>query len=78
MATQTTKRTTIYLDPALHKTLRLKAVVVSKSISELINEAVKESLTEDYEDINAFEERAGEPLISYDEMIKSLKKDGKI
>jgi predicted DNA-binding protein len=77
MATQT-KRTTIYLDPALYKTLRLKAVVVSKSVSELINEAIKESLEEDYEDISAFEERAKEPIISYEEMIKSLKKDGKI
>jgi hypothetical protein len=72
------KRTTIYLDPVLHKTLRLKAVAVSKSVSELINDAIKESLAEDFEDITAFEERAKEPLISYDEMIKSLKKDGKI
>ena len=72
------KRTTIYLDPTLHKTLRLKSVAVSKSVSELINDAIKESLAEDFEDITAFEERAKEPLISYDEMIKSLKKDGKI
>jgi hypothetical protein len=77
MAAQT-KRTTIYLDPTLHRTLRLKAVAVSKSMSELINNAVKESLAEDFEDIDAFEERDQEPLISYDEMLKSLKKDGKI
>jgi len=77
MSTQT-KRTTIYLDPALHKTLRLKAIAASKSVSELINEAIKESLEEDYADISAFEERAKEPIISYEEMIKSLKKDGKI
>lgn len=73
-----TKRTTIYLDPALHKTLRLKAVAVSKSVSELVNDAVRGSFAEDYEDITAFEERNKEPLISYDEMIKSLKKDGRI
>jgi hypothetical protein len=77
MAAQT-KRTTIYLDPTLHRTLRLKAVAVSKSMSELINNAVKESLAEDFEDIDAFEERDQEPLINYDEMLKSLKKDGKI
>lgn len=73
-----TKRTTIYLDSTIHKTLRLKAIAVSKSISELINDAVKESLEEDYEDITAFEKRSKESLISYDEMLKSLKKDGKI
>ena len=76
--TAQTKRTTIYLDPDLHKTLRLKAIAASKSVSELINEAIRESLEEDYEDITAFEERAKEPIISYEEMIKSLKKDGKI
>jgi predicted DNA-binding protein len=77
MTTQT-KRTTIYLDPDLHKALRLKAIATSKSVSELISEAIKESLAEDYEDITVFEERVNEPLVSYDAMIKSLKKDGKI
>ena len=77
MATQT-KRTTVYLDPDLHKALRLKAVAISRTVSELVNDAVKESLAEDVEDIAAFEERVREPLISYDEMIKRLKKDGRI
>ncbi len=77
MTTQN-KRTTIYLDPALHKALRLKAASVSKSISDLVNNAVKESLAEDAEDLAAFEERAGDRLISYDEMLKRLKKDGRI
>jgi hypothetical protein len=77
MATQT-KRATIYFDPDLHKALRLKSVETSRSLSELVNEAVREALSEDAEDLAAFEERADEPLISYDEMIKRLKKDGRI
>jgi hypothetical protein len=77
MATQT-KRTTIYFDPDLHKALRLKAVETSRSVSELVNEAVKEALAEDAEDLAAFDERAGEPLVSYDEVVKRLKKDGRI
>jgi hypothetical protein len=77
MTTQN-KRTTIYLEPDLHKALRLKAVSISKSVSDLVNEAVKESLSEDAEDLAAFEERAEEPLVSYDEMLKRLKKDGRI
>jgi len=72
------KRSTIYLDPALHKALRIKALETSRSMSELINEAVREALAEDAEDLSAFDERANEPLISYDEMIKRLKKDGRI
>jgi post-segregation antitoxin (ccd killing protein) len=77
MATQV-KRATIYLDPDLHKALRLKAIETSRSVSELVNDAVREALAEDAEDIAAFEERVREPLISYAEMVKRLKKDGRI
>jgi len=77
MATQT-KRATIYFDPNLHKALRLKAVETSRSVSELVNEAVREVLSDDAEDLLSFEERADETLISYEEMVKRLKKDGRI
>jgi hypothetical protein len=72
------KRATIYLDPILHKALKLKSVETSRSISDLVNAAIRESLAEDAEDLAAFDERADEALISYDEMIKRLKKDGRI
>ena len=75
MATQT-KRATIYFDPNLHKALRLKAVETSRSVSELVNKAVREALSEDVEDLLAFEERADEALVSYEQMIKRLKKNG--
>ena len=77
MATQT-KRATIYFDPNLHKALRLKAVETSRSVSELVNEAVRDALSEDAEDLLTFDERADETLISYEEMVKRLKKDGRI
>jgi post-segregation antitoxin (ccd killing protein) len=77
MTTQS-KRATVYLDPDLHKALRLKAVETSTSVSELVNKAIREAIAEDAEDIAAFESRVAEPLISYDEMIKKLKKDGRI
>ncbi len=77
MATQT-KRATIYFDPNLHKALRLKAVETSRSVSELVNEAVRDALSEDAEDLLAFDERADETLVSYEEMVKRLKKDGRI
>jgi len=72
------KRATVYFDPIIHKALKLKSIETSKSISELVNQAVKEALSEDAEDITAFEERANEPLISFSEMVKRLKKDGRI
>jgi hypothetical protein len=72
------KRATIYLDPIVHKALKLKALETSRSVSDLVNQAVREALAEDAEDLAAFEERANEPLLSYDEMVKRLKKDGRI
>jgi hypothetical protein len=73
-----TKRATVYLDPILHKALKLKSFETSRSISDLVNSAIKESLAEDAEDLSSFEERANEPLISYNDMVKRLKKDGRI
>jgi hypothetical protein len=76
--TTAAKRATIYFDPDLHKALRLKAAETAMSVSELVNNAVKEAMAEDAEDISAFKSRAKEPLIGYDEMLKRLKKDGRI
>ena len=72
------KRSTIYLDPDLHKALKLKSLETSRSMSRIINDAVKAALAEDAGDLEAFDERQDEPLISFEEMVKSLKKDGRI
>ena len=72
------RRATVYLDPVIHKALKLKAVETDRSVSELINEAVRQSLMEDAEDLAAFEERVSEPLVSYEEMVKRLKTDGRL
>lgn len=72
------KRSTVYLDPALHRALRLKSVETSRSMSHLVNEAVRELLAEDAEDLGAFDERAGERLLTFEHMLKDLKKRGRI
>ena len=72
------KRATVYFDPVIHRALRLKAAETLRSISDLVNDALRDSMVEDAEDLEAFEARASEPLISYEEMIKRLKADGRI
>jgi hypothetical protein len=72
------KRATVYFDPDLHRALRVKAAETDQSISELVNEAVKLSLSEDAEDLAAFEERALEPNLPFEEVLKDLKQRGKI
>ena len=76
--TRTSKRSTIYFDPQLHQALRLKAAETDRSISEIVNDAVKLALAEDAEDLAAFDERAKEPSISFEDTVKALKRSGKI
>jgi len=72
------KRATVYFDPELHRALKLKAAETDQSLSELVNEAVKLSLAEDAEDLAAFEERAREPNLVFEDVVKDLKRRGKI
>ncbi len=73
-----TKRATVYFDPSIHKILKVKALETSRSISDLVNEALLHELSEDAEDLQAFEKRASEPSISFEDLVKGLKADGKI
>ena len=72
------RRATIYLDPALHRALRLKAAAANRTVSDLVNEAVRQSLREDQEDLAAFADRVAEPTVSYEELLAELKADGKL
>ena len=75
---QANKRSTIYFDADIHKALRLKAAGTHRSVSDLVNEAVRHELAEDQEDMAAFEAREGEPMVSYEGLLNALKADGKI
>ena len=73
-----TKRATIYFQPEIHKALRIKAASTERSISELVNEAVREALREDREDLAAFADRTAEPTMTYEALLENLKAHGKI
>jgi len=72
------KRATIYFDPDIHKALRFKSAEMERSISDLVNEAVRLRLTEDAEDLASFEERASEPNLPFEDVLKELKRRAKI
>lgn len=72
------KRTTIYFEPDIHRALRLKSAVSDRSISEMVNDAVRSSLIEDAEDLAAFEERADEPTVDFEDFVKKMKRSGKL
>ena len=73
-----TKRATVYLDPVLHKALRLQSIETSRSVSELVNDAVRDELAEDASDLAAFEERKSERTVDFEDFVKGLKRDGTI
>ena len=72
------KRSTVYFEPEIHQALRIKAATTNTSVSEVVNEAVRNALREDREDLNAFTERVNEPTISYEELLDDLKSHGKL
>ena len=72
------KRSTIYFDPELHKALKFKAASTDLSLSELVDEAVRQLLRDDQEDLEAIANRVGEREISYEVLLNDLKKHGKL
>jgi len=72
------KRVTVYLRPEYHRALRVKAAETEYSVSDLVNSAVKQALAEDAIDLEAFEKRAGEKRLAFEDVVKTLKRDGKL
>jgi len=72
------KRATVYFDPELHRALRLKAAETERSVSDLVNEAVRLSLSEDATDLLAIEERRAEPEIDFEVFVKDLRRRGRL
>ena len=72
------KRATIYFDPQLYRALRIKSAETERSVSDMVNDAIQLTLAEDAIDLAAFEERAHEPEITFEVVLKKLKKNGKI
>ena len=75
---QLSKRSTVYFDPELHAALRLKSAHTNRTVSDIVNDAVRAALAEDQEDLAAFDERVAEPTMSYEALLDDLKAHGKI
>jgi plasmid stability protein len=72
------RRATVYFDPQIHRALRIKAAATERSLSEIVNEAVRLALAEDADDLRAFDERAHEPNLSFEDVLEDLRKRGEI
>ena len=72
------KRATVYLEPNLHRALRVKAAETDLTVSELVNDAVRRQLAEDASDLEIFRSRAKEPTLSFETLVRDLKRRGKL
>jgi hypothetical protein len=72
------KRMTVYLKPEFHRALRVKSAETDYSVSDLVNSAVKQALLEDAVDLEAFDKRSGENRLAFEDVVKALKRDGKL
>ncbi|MFA5802915.1 MAG: CopG family transcriptional regulator [Thermoleophilia bacterium] len=78
MTEASAKRSTVYFEPELHQALKLKAASTNRSVSDIVNEAVRQALKEDQEDLAAFSDRVAEPTISYEALLDDLKRHGRL
>lgn len=72
------KRATVYFESDVHRALRLKAAALDRSISDMVNDAVKASLAEDAEDLASFSDRKKDKSVSFDTFVQGLKKRGRL
>jgi len=74
----TPKRSTIYFDPEIHRALRMKAAATDRSISDVVNDAVRQTLSEDASDLEFFEKRRREPNVDFAEVVLRMRRSGKL
>jgi len=72
------RRATVYFDSDVHRALKMKAAASDRSVSEMVNEAVRAALAEDAEDLEAFDKRSSEPELDFEDFVKSLRRRGKL
>jgi plasmid stability protein len=75
---ENSKRATVYFAPDVHKALRLRAAASDRSVSDMVNDAVRMSLAEDAIDLDAFTSRQSEKSVSFESFVTGLKRRGRI
>jgi hypothetical protein len=67
------RRTTVYLEPALHRALRLEAPRTERSVSDVVNAALGQAIAEEAIDLEDFEQRREEKSIPFETFLRGLR-----
>ena len=78
MINMSTKRSTIYFDPEIHRALRIKAATMDATISDVVNDAVRRTLAEDASDLETFAARHNEPSLDFEDVVRDMRRRGRL
>jgi hypothetical protein len=73
-----TKRDSIYFEAHVHQALQSRVAASNRSISEMVNEAVRIALAEDADDLRVVEIRQAEPSADFEDFVTILRERGRI
>lgn len=73
-----TKRSTVYLDTKILRTLRREAERTDRTLSQVVNDTLRQSLDEDAYDRALFAARSHERAIPFAQVVRKLKRSGKL
>lgn len=69
-------RTTITLNDKIYKAVRIRAAESGNTFSGIVEDAIKEQILEDLDDLQTVKARENEPAIDFKTFVKELKADG--
>jgi hypothetical protein len=72
------KRATVYFEADVHRALRLRAAANDRSMSDMVNDAVKAALAEDADDLEAFDKRRKERSSPFESLVRGMKRRGRL
>jgi len=72
------KRATVYFEADVHRALRLRAAANDRSMSDMVNDAVRAALAEDAVDLEAFDKRRKERSSSFESFVRGMKRRGRL
>ena len=77
-AMSTPKRATVYFEADVHRAQRLRAAANERSMSDMVNDAVKAALAEDAVDLEAFDKRRKERSTPFESFVRGMKRRGRL
>jgi hypothetical protein len=69
-------RATVYIDAPLYKAVKIKAAATGSNVSAIVNDALRQALAEDRDDLRALADRVAEPARSFEDYLAELTDDG--